>query len=59
MIADGGHEVAFHGELREIVPDGRTVSPEVYQGAPEGEPAVNLLEEVHALLQRRSPCRSR
>jgi uncharacterized protein YndB with AHSA1/START domain len=26
MIADGGMEVAFHGEFREIVPDERIVS---------------------------------
>lgn len=31
-----GTEVAFHGEYREIVPDERLVSTEVYEGAPEG-----------------------
>jgi uncharacterized protein YndB with AHSA1/START domain len=40
MIASGGHEVGFHGEYREIVPDERIVWTEVYEGAPEGEPAV-------------------
>ena len=39
MIANGGHEVGFHGEYREIVPDERIVWTEVYEGAPEGEPA--------------------
>ena len=39
MIATGGHEVGFHGEYREIVPDERIVWTEVYEGAPEGEPA--------------------
>jgi len=29
-------EVAFHGEYREIVPNERIVSTEVYEGAPEG-----------------------
>jgi len=37
MIADGGFEVAFHGEYREIVPNERIVSTEVYEGMPEGE----------------------
>ena len=36
MVADGGFEVAFHGEYREIVPNERIVSTEVYEGAPEG-----------------------
>jgi len=36
MIAHGGYEVAFHGEYREIVPNERIVSTEVYEGAPEG-----------------------
>jgi uncharacterized protein YndB with AHSA1/START domain len=39
MIANGGHEVGFHGEYREIVPNERIVWTEVYEGAPEGEPA--------------------
>jgi len=37
MVADGGFEVAFHGEYREIVPNERIVSTEVYEGMPEGE----------------------
>jgi uncharacterized protein YndB with AHSA1/START domain len=43
MVADGGHEVAFHGEYREIVPDERIVHTEVFEmpEAPEGEPAIN------------------
>jgi len=36
MIADDGTEVAFHGEYREIVPNERIVSTEVYEGLPEG-----------------------
>jgi uncharacterized protein YndB with AHSA1/START domain len=37
MIADGGFEVGFHGEYREIVPNERLVSTEVFEGMPEGE----------------------
>jgi uncharacterized protein YndB with AHSA1/START domain len=37
MIANEGHEVAFHGEFREIVPTERIVHTEVFEGAPEGE----------------------
>ena len=29
--------MAFHGEYREIVPDERIVSTEVFEGMPEGE----------------------
>jgi uncharacterized protein YndB with AHSA1/START domain len=42
MIANEGFEVGFHGEYREIVPDERIVSTEVYEGMPEGE-AVNTI----------------
>jgi uncharacterized protein YndB with AHSA1/START domain len=43
MVTNGGHEVAFHGEYQEIVPDERLVHTEIFEmpGAPEGEPAVN------------------
>jgi uncharacterized protein YndB with AHSA1/START domain len=37
MIADGGFEVGFHGEYREIVPNERIVSTEVYEGIPDAE----------------------
>jgi uncharacterized protein YndB with AHSA1/START domain len=37
MTANGGFEVAFHGEYLEIVPDERIVSTEIYEGAPEAE----------------------
>jgi uncharacterized protein YndB with AHSA1/START domain len=36
-VTDDGFEVAFHGEYREIVPNERLVSTEVYEGAPQGE----------------------
>jgi uncharacterized protein YndB with AHSA1/START domain len=35
MIADGGFEVAFHGEYLEIVPDTKLVTTEIYESAPE------------------------
>ena len=41
MIADG-FEVGFHGEYREIVPNERIVSTEVFEGMPDGE-AVDTL----------------
>jgi uncharacterized protein YndB with AHSA1/START domain len=34
MIAEGGFEVAFHGEYKEIVPNERLVNTEVFEGAP-------------------------
>jgi uncharacterized protein YndB with AHSA1/START domain len=45
MVASGGFEVAFHGEYREIVPNERIVSTEVYEGIPnaEAEAALNTL----------------
>jgi uncharacterized protein YndB with AHSA1/START domain len=42
MVANGGFEVAFHGEYRDIVPNERIVSTEVYEAMPEAE-AVNTL----------------
>ena len=37
MVMPDGFEVAFHGEYREIVPDERIVSTEVYEGAQQGD----------------------
>ena len=37
MIAQGGFEVGFHGEYREIVPNERLVSTEVYEAIPDGQ----------------------
>jgi uncharacterized protein YndB with AHSA1/START domain len=50
MIASSGHEVAFHGEYREIVPNERIVNTEVYEGIPEGtaEPALNVVTFTEA-----------
>jgi uncharacterized protein YndB with AHSA1/START domain len=35
VTTDGGFEVAFHGEYREIVPNERLVSTEAYEGIPD------------------------
>jgi uncharacterized protein YndB with AHSA1/START domain len=37
MVTPDGLEVAFHGEYREIVPNERLVSTEVYEGIPDAE----------------------
>jgi uncharacterized protein YndB with AHSA1/START domain len=42
MVANGGFEVAFHGEYRELVPDERLVFSEVYEGMPEAEALTTL-----------------
>jgi len=45
MVANEGFEVAFHGEYREIVPNERIVSTEVYEveGASDEDAALNTL----------------
>jgi uncharacterized protein YndB with AHSA1/START domain len=48
MVADGGFEVAFHGEYREIVPNERIVATEVYEGVPEVE-ALNTVTFAEAV----------
>ena len=51
MVANEGFEVAFHGEYREIVPDERLVSTELYEGAPdvtEDDATVNTATLVEA-----------
>jgi uncharacterized protein YndB with AHSA1/START domain len=42
MIANGGFEVAFHGEYREIVEPERIVNTEVFEAMPDGE-ALNVV----------------
>lgn len=42
MIAEGGFEVAFHGEYREIVPNERIVMTDVYEAMPDGEALVTV-----------------
>jgi uncharacterized protein YndB with AHSA1/START domain len=43
MIATGGFEVAFHGEFREIVPNERIVTTEVYEAAETADPPLNIV----------------
>ena len=40
MVADGGYEVAFHGEYHEIVPNEKLVNTEIFEGAPEAGAAL-------------------
>ena len=37
LVTEDGTDVGFHGEYREIVPNERIVSTEVYEGAPGGD----------------------
>jgi uncharacterized protein YndB with AHSA1/START domain len=43
MTADGGFQVAFHGEFREIVPNERLVWTEVYEGVPDGDASAAIV----------------
>ena len=43
MIANGGFEVAFHGAYREIVPNERIVSTEIFEGMPDAGAAVSTV----------------
>ena len=47
MVARGDMEVAFHGEYREIVPNERLVSTEVFEGFPDAE-SLNTLTLTEA-----------
>jgi uncharacterized protein YndB with AHSA1/START domain len=42
MTANVGFEVAFHGKYREIIPDERIVSTEIFEGMPEAEALTTL-----------------
>jgi uncharacterized protein YndB with AHSA1/START domain len=61
MRANEGFEVAFHGEYREIVPNERIVTTEIFEGAPDdyavetitfeerdGRTALTTLMELHS-----------
>jgi len=41
-VADGGMEVGFHGEYREIVPNERVVSTEAFEGIPDPDANATL-----------------
>lgn len=42
MDASNGQEVGFHGEFREIVPNGRIVQTEAYEGIPDPDESANV-----------------
>jgi len=42
MVTPDGMEVAFHGVYREVVPEERLVSTEIYEGVPNGEEGATL-----------------
>jgi len=46
MTANEGFEVAFNGQYREIVPNERLVTTEVYEGVPAPEPGEEALNIV-------------
>jgi uncharacterized protein YndB with AHSA1/START domain len=46
MVTDDGTEVGFHGEYREIVPNERIVSTEIFEGAPAGTPEEGTVNTV-------------
>ncbi len=50
MVAEGGFEVGFHGEFREIVPNERIVSTGVFEGVPgvPGGESLNTLTLTEA-----------
>jgi uncharacterized protein YndB with AHSA1/START domain len=43
MNANGGFEVAFHGEFQEVVPNERLVSTEIFEGMPDAGAALNTV----------------
>ncbi|HWK26832.1 MAG TPA: SRPBCC family protein [Solirubrobacter sp.] len=48
LVAEGGFEVAFHGEFLEIAPYDKLVNTEIYEGAPEaGAAIVTVTFEEH------------
>jgi uncharacterized protein YndB with AHSA1/START domain len=46
MDANPGFEVAFHGEFREIVPNERIVSTEIFEGMPDAGAALNTVSFI-------------
>ena|SRR6202165_1116590 len=43
MTAEGGFDVAFHGEIREIIPNERLVWTEIYEGVPDGDASAAIV----------------
>jgi len=52
MVTPDGFEVAFHGEYREIVPNERIVSTEVYEGTPDPNPDDNATVNTVTLTEQ-------
>jgi uncharacterized protein YndB with AHSA1/START domain len=48
LVANGGFEVAFHGEYREIIPNERLVNTEVYEGIPDADEQAALVTMTFA-----------
>jgi uncharacterized protein YndB with AHSA1/START domain len=50
MVANGGFEVAFHGEYRELMPDERIVTTEVFEtpGVSDDDAALNIVTFTEA-----------
>jgi uncharacterized protein YndB with AHSA1/START domain len=46
MVTDGGMEVGFHGEFREVVENERLVSTEVFEGSGMAPPDAEVLDTV-------------
>jgi uncharacterized protein YndB with AHSA1/START domain len=63
MDAQGGFEVAFHGEYQEIVENERLVYTEVFEGAPEAGATVNVVTftevDGQTLLEALTKCPSK
>jgi len=63
MDAQGGFEVAFHGEYQEIVENERLVYTEVFEGAPEAGATVNVVTftevDGRTLLEALTKCPSK
>lgn len=53
MTANGGFEVAFHGEYRQLVPDETIVCTEVFEGVPDGDSDPALVTYTFADLDGR------
>jgi uncharacterized protein YndB with AHSA1/START domain len=47
MVTNDGHEIAFNGEFREIVPDERIVNTEIYEAMP-GDGVLNIVSFTEA-----------
>ena len=64
MIAHGEFEVAFHGEYKEIVPNERLVTTEIFEGAPppeKGQEPLNIItfSEQNGRTTLDLPCNAR